>query len=169
VIDGLHYTGHSGGIPGYGSHMRINLETGFGVIAFGNGTYCPTYEVCREALDFIARKTFLPGTLMQDTAQRLGERLAKHILAGKDSCDEELFIPTMRLDYPPQEFLRDAKQRLQKLGEQASLTIDSINASSGALGQVVFTGANGAATLQFGIAPFGVSEKIQSVKWIEPF
>lgn len=169
VIDGLHYSGHSGGIPGYGSHMRINLETGFGVVAFGNGTYCPTYEVCREALDFIARKTFRPGTLMQDAAQRLAERLAKHILAGGDSCDEELFIPTMRLDYPPQEFIRDAKQKLQKLGEQASITIGSISASSGALGQVVLAGANGAATLQFGIAPFGVSEKIQSVKWIEPF
>lgn len=169
VIDGLHYSGHSGGIPGYGSHMRINLETGFGVVAFGNGTYCPTYEVCREALDFIARKTFTSGTLLHDTAQRLGNRLAQHILSGGDSCDQDLFIETMHLDYPPQEFIRDIKQRVQKLGDPASVTIESISAKPGALGHVVLTGTNGSATLQFGISPFGAPERIQSVKWIEPF
>jgi hypothetical protein len=147
--------------------MRINLETGLGVIAFGNGTYCPTYELCKEVLDFVARKTFHPGKTMHSAAQRLGERLAKHLLAGKDSSDEALFISTMRLDYPPREFAQDTERKLLQLGDRASITIDSISAISGARGTLKLRGAGGEVALTFGISPFGPHEKIQSVKWVE--
>lgn len=167
VTDGLHYIGHSGGIPGYGSHMRISLETGFGIVAFANGTYCPTFEVCREALDFLVRKNFLPGKRMEEIALRLGERLAAHLLAGGDSSDQELFIPTMSLDYPPQEFMRDTEQRLLRIGERPSITATSITAVPGALGRMVLRGSKGEGIVQFGISPLGPPEKIQSVAWVD--
>lgn len=34
--------GHSGGYPGYGSHMRWHPDTGFGVVVLANARYAPT-------------------------------------------------------------------------------------------------------------------------------
>jgi CubicO group peptidase (beta-lactamase class C family) len=41
---------HSGGYPGYGSHMRWHPETGLGVISLANGTYAAPVDTCRDAL-----------------------------------------------------------------------------------------------------------------------
>lgn len=41
---------HSGGYPGYGSHMRWHPDTRWGVIALANRTYAPVRVACTEAL-----------------------------------------------------------------------------------------------------------------------
>jgi CubicO group peptidase (beta-lactamase class C family) len=41
---------HSGGYPGYGSHMRWHPATGLGVIVLANGTYAPTGALAGELL-----------------------------------------------------------------------------------------------------------------------
>lgn len=45
-----HVVHHSGGYPGYGSHMRWHPETGLGVIALANGTYAGPAVAARDAL-----------------------------------------------------------------------------------------------------------------------
>lgn len=165
VIDGMHYVGHSGGIPGYGSHMRVNLETGLGIAACGNGTYCPTEEVCREALDLVVREKFLCGKQMDTVVNRLGSKLAAHLLADSDSTDTDLFIETMHLDYPPEEFKRDCTNHLGMLGTRASIIISEISPLPRSLGRVVFSGNGNEAVVEFGICPFGPPERIQSVEW----
>lgn len=42
--------GHSGGLPGYGSHFRWSREKNFGIIACANLTYCPVWNPCRELM-----------------------------------------------------------------------------------------------------------------------
>jgi CubicO group peptidase (beta-lactamase class C family) len=42
---------HSGGYPGFGSHMRWHLATGIGVIALANGTYAPAQPLAARMLD----------------------------------------------------------------------------------------------------------------------
>lgn len=44
---------HSGGYPGYGSHMRWHPDTRWAVVALGNRTYAPMRLVCAEALSEI--------------------------------------------------------------------------------------------------------------------
>lgn len=44
---------HSGGYPGYGSHMRWHPDTRWAVVALGNRTYAPMRAVCAEALSEI--------------------------------------------------------------------------------------------------------------------
>lgn len=44
---------HSGGYPGYGSHMRWHPATRWAVVALGNRTYAPMRLVCAEALSEI--------------------------------------------------------------------------------------------------------------------
>jgi CubicO group peptidase (beta-lactamase class C family) len=41
---------HSGGYPGYGSHMRWHPATGLGVIVLANGTYAPAGSLAGELL-----------------------------------------------------------------------------------------------------------------------
>ncbi len=46
---------HSGGYPGFGSHMRWHPDTRWAVVALGNRTYAPMRSVCAQALaDIVA-------------------------------------------------------------------------------------------------------------------
>ena len=46
---------HSGGYPGFGSHMRWHPDTRWGVVALANRTYAPLRDVCASALvDIVA-------------------------------------------------------------------------------------------------------------------
>ncbi|HVF07371.1 MAG TPA: serine hydrolase, partial [Actinomycetota bacterium] len=46
--------GHSGGLPGYGSHMRSLPERGVGVVALSNVTYGNMHGACLEAIEVLA-------------------------------------------------------------------------------------------------------------------
>ena len=41
---------HSGGYPGYGSHMRWHPDTRWAIVALANRTYAPMRQACAEAL-----------------------------------------------------------------------------------------------------------------------
>jgi CubicO group peptidase (beta-lactamase class C family) len=45
--------GHSGGYPGFGSHMRWHPGTGLGVVLLGNATYTPTYRPAARMLSLL--------------------------------------------------------------------------------------------------------------------
>ncbi len=53
---------HSGGYPGFGSHMRWHLATGTGVIVLGNGTYAPAHPMASRMLDILLRSQARPGS-----------------------------------------------------------------------------------------------------------
>jgi CubicO group peptidase (beta-lactamase class C family) len=42
---------HSGGYPGFGSHMRWHLPSGLGIVALGNRSYAPMGKVAAAALE----------------------------------------------------------------------------------------------------------------------
>ncbi len=46
---------HSGGYPGFGSHMRWHLASGMGVIVLANGTYAPAHPLASRMLDELLR------------------------------------------------------------------------------------------------------------------
>ena len=46
----LRTVGHSGGLPGFGSHMAWLPEHGLGIVALGNRTYAPMRQAASEAL-----------------------------------------------------------------------------------------------------------------------
>ncbi|HEV7499381.1 MAG TPA: serine hydrolase domain-containing protein, partial [Vicinamibacteria bacterium] len=55
---------HSGGLPGFGSIMRMLPEQGVAVIAMANRTYAPTGALARAATDILGRTgALLPRTL----------------------------------------------------------------------------------------------------------
>ncbi|GAA1805799.1 beta-lactamase family protein [Planosporangium flavigriseum] len=45
------FVGHSGGYPGFGSHMRWHPQSGIGVVALGNSTYAAARTLAADMLD----------------------------------------------------------------------------------------------------------------------
>jgi len=60
---------HSGGYPGFGSHMRWHLASGTGVIVLANGTYAPAHPLASRMLDALLGSRSGPGTRPAPAAQ----------------------------------------------------------------------------------------------------
>jgi Beta-lactamase len=105
---------HSGGYPGYGSHMRWHPATGLGVIVLANGTYAPTGALAGELLGALVASS-------AETAARSGWRVSGPVpapvgpwpetMAARDAIDGllqdwhddmagRLFAPNVDLDQP---------------------------------------------------------------------
>lgn len=52
---------HSGGYPGFGTHMRWHPVAGVGVIALANGTYAGPSRACAPALDLLLEQLRAPA------------------------------------------------------------------------------------------------------------
>lgn len=52
--------GHSGGYPGFGSHMRWHPASGVGVVVLGNRTYFPAIEIGEQMLTALVRAEAAP-------------------------------------------------------------------------------------------------------------
>ncbi len=56
---------HSGGYPGYGTHMRWHLASGYGIIALANSTYAPSNMIARKAHDALLRQIDAPSAVVR--------------------------------------------------------------------------------------------------------
>ena len=99
------FVSHSGGYPGFGSHMRWHPESGWGVLVLGNRTYTPAHRVSSVLLAEIveAHRTEHPtdvaATLWPRTRAVMDvvESLAA---AWDDALAERWFAPNVDLDRP---------------------------------------------------------------------
>ena len=57
------FVSHSGGYPGFGSHMRWHPESGWGLVALGNRTYAPMSPAATEVMN----------TLVQDHHEKVAK------------------------------------------------------------------------------------------------
>jgi CubicO group peptidase (beta-lactamase class C family) len=64
--------GHSGGYPGFGSHMRWHPASGLGVVVLGNATYAPAFLLTERILDALlaADLDHAPRVAVHATAPR---------------------------------------------------------------------------------------------------
>lgn len=95
---------HSGGYPGYGSHMRWHPETGLGVIALANGTYAAPVDTCRDALRALVAGERTPAASPSATREIVEVVSAKLGKSG-DRFNDELFTFNVELDVPEAERL----------------------------------------------------------------
>lgn len=91
---------HSGGLPGFGSHVEWLPDHGVGIVGFANLTYAPVHRVVREAFDVLAATGQLlprspaPSAALlaaQDAVMRLyaswDDDLATEVAAASLFCD----------------------------------------------------------------------------------
>ncbi len=132
---------HAGGLPGYGSHVLMLPERGWGVFAFGNRTYAP---MSRLTLDVAERlHAAAPPPALADPSPAL-LRAVKAVVAayasGRIEGGDRPFAVNFLLDTPAP--LRDAElvSLKQRLDEGRLERIEPIHALAG---RFVLACANG--------------------------
>ena len=94
-----HLVAHSGGLPGFGSHMRWLPQHGIGIIVFANLTYTSGAGVVDEALDLLVRtggvraRPVKPSRALTEARENVSKLIAKwdDDLAGSIAADN-LFL-----------------------------------------------------------------------------
>jgi CubicO group peptidase (beta-lactamase class C family) len=149
---------HSGGYPGFGSHMRWHPGTGWGVVALGNATYAPMHLPARDALARIVEGTpqdFGGRDPVEVTpwAQTLAAMdLVEELLGGlRTEVLEHEWAPNMDLDVPPAERAADLAAARDALGA-ARDRIGVVHATP-ARAAWTLTGENGSVRLELLMTP----------------
>lgn len=109
---------HSGGYPGYGSHMRWFPDIDLSIVVLGNTTYFPAERVVRDAIDAawaaavgtpgleLSRTTTVapvPYYFAQEEQSETVLRAANLVIDFDDVIADELFSVNMDLDVPRSE------------------------------------------------------------------
>ena len=94
--------GHSGGYPGFGSHMRWHPASGVGVIALGNRTYAPMSKYAAEALTTLVTREAAPVRLVVpwDATRTARAQMEGLLRAWDDNVAAEVFAFNVDLDDP---------------------------------------------------------------------
>jgi serine-type D-Ala-D-Ala carboxypeptidase/endopeptidase len=120
---------HSGGYPGFGSHMRWHAATGTGVIALANGTYAGAYTLASMMLDTLLREApgaSRPGQARQPELAAAGpwpetlaaQRAVSRLLQSwDDATAARLFTRNVAQDEPYPERQRKAAQTRERIGD----------------------------------------------------
>ena len=101
------FVSHSGGYPGFGSHMRWHPQSGWGIVALGNRTYAPMMPVASEAMNLIVRdhapaRTYSESDLWFETASAMNA-IEDLLQNWNDQTADAWFAVNMDLDQPRHE------------------------------------------------------------------
>ena len=107
--------GHSGGYPGFGSHMRWHPASGLGVVVLGNRTYFPALKIGEQMLSALVRAEAAPIRRLRpapalETARDAIERL---LASWDDDLASETFSMNVDMD-EPMEHRRATVERLRE-------------------------------------------------------
>lgn len=94
---------HSGGYPGFGSHMRWHLESGWGIVALGNLTYAPMNIACTGIMNHLVQihmKSSKPKIDLSTATQAAMAAVNGLINKWDDALADEWFTENMDLDQP---------------------------------------------------------------------
>ena len=150
--------GHSGGLPGYGSHMRWVPEHDVGVIGLSNLSYGNMHGACIEALEVLADRNEL-GPRREVEAASLAEgatRAAALLSSWSDSEARALFADNVGSD---ESYERRAAQAGRLVARSGDLAVESVEAETPVRG--TFTTAGGDARVEIGLNHEGL------VQWLE--
>jgi CubicO group peptidase (beta-lactamase class C family) len=99
--EGRTFVGHSGGLPGFGSHWQVMPEYGLGIVALGNRTYSPMSVLTMQILDTLVRLTGLKPTAIpvSPILQTRMEQLTRIIPDWKGAEQSAIFAENFFPDY----------------------------------------------------------------------
>ena len=147
---------HSGGYPGFGSHMRWHPGTGWGVVVLANRTYAPAFRIGTEVLAELVDAQLGEGVATSAgawartlEAMDVAERLLD---AWDDSLADAWFAVNVDLDRPRAERRRAFARARAALG---GVTRDaaSVVTASPSRARWRVTGPGGGATLEVLLTP----------------
>ena len=150
---------HSGGYPGFGSHMRWHPASGWGVVALGNSTYAPMHVPVAEVLArIVVEMGEAHGSQPAVSVVPLPETLtamdvAELLLDGDDGpVTDSTWAPNMDLDLPRPERIASLRAVRDAIG---TFTRDgsSVRHPSPARAAWIVRGDAGSAQLEVWLTP----------------
>jgi CubicO group peptidase (beta-lactamase class C family) len=147
---------HSGGYPGFGSHMRWHPVTGWGVVVLANRTYAPAFrvgtEVIGELVDAQLAEGFAPPTRAWARTLEAMEVAERLLDSWDDALADAWFAVNVDLDRPRAERRAAFEQARASLG---GVTRDhaSVVSSSPSRARWRVAGPGGAAHLEVLLTP----------------
>jgi CubicO group peptidase (beta-lactamase class C family) len=154
------FIGHSGGLPGYGSHMSWSTTRGIGVIALANVTYFRASGLCKEMWLEIQEKlsrVAAPLAYGEEIVVRRGKALVDAVLGGAAALPLELFSYNAPLDEDAEELW----QRLRRALAGKNAAAIEVRAERGLAGAIC---AEGEPLAFFSLAP-AEGELIQTLSF----
>jgi len=101
---------HSGGYPGFGSHMRWHQNSGWAIVALGNFTYAPMRVIGTRIINHIAHldmKSNVPKQEMNSATQEAMSAVNSLINNWDNELADKWFTENMDLDQPRAERIAD--------------------------------------------------------------
>lgn len=144
---------HSGGLPGYGSIVRLAPDHGIAVIAFTNlrygGVYAPTDQALDQLIDRAALPTRTPAP--SPILQRRYEQVRQLVQTWDTTLAHDLAAMNLFLDTPLADRRAQGQALLASIG--AIRAIHPIVAENQLRGSFTVTGETGTLTVRFTLSP----------------
>jgi len=131
---------HSGGLPGYGSHMRWLPDRNVGIVALSNVTYGDMAAACAEAIDVLADLDALPAPRSLAATSPLAaaaERAIDLVNRWDDDAARALFADNVELD---DDLHRRAAEAAAAVARHGAITKESLDVDAPQRGDVVAAG-----------------------------
>jgi len=110
--------GHSGGYPGYGTHMVWHPVTGVGAIALSNGRYGGAYRVATQMLRELLIASDAPSRVISPTSATKSAfiHVNRLLVQWDDAAADALFSPNVDEDEPRAHRVQALAEQIAKLG-----------------------------------------------------
>lgn len=148
--------GHSGGLPGYGSHMRWAVERGLAMVALSNVTYAPMADLTQDVFELILERGAFPTRLALEAplVHEYARRLVALLANWDDAVADALFADNVAADEPYDRRRAEAQRWLAACG--GSFEIDHVVATTAAAGRILLRRPEGDPfEIQFKLSPAG--------------
>jgi D-alanyl-D-alanine-carboxypeptidase/D-alanyl-D-alanine-endopeptidase len=123
---------HSGGLPGYGSHVLLLPDRGWGVFAFGNRTYAPMSRLTLRVAEILhAAQPSKEPAKPSPALVRAVEAVVAAYDAGRIEVAEPLFAVNLLLDMPARLRNSELASLKEALGEGRLEAIEPTHALAG--------------------------------------
>ena len=161
------FVSHSGGYPGFGSHMRWHPQSGYGVIALGNLTYAPMNELATEVMNkIVVEVNALPATKELDiweSTQKAVETVVRLLNKWDENNADKNFAMNVDMDKPREDREKEFKKVNTKLGK---FKIKDIKSDSPATAKAELKGSKGSIFVEVQMSP-EKDNKIQKITFMK--
>ncbi len=150
---GRRMVGHSGGLPGFGSHWYILQDYGVGVVYFANQTYAPASVMNVQALDTLVAlaqlqpKRSKPSAVLLQRQQQLVALLPNWQAAAQTG----IFADNFFLDYFPEKLQAEAQAIYTQAGDIRK--VHPIVPENNLRGEFIIEAKNGNIHINFTLSP----------------
>jgi len=113
-----HFVAHSGGYPGFSSHIRWHADTGIGVVVLENGTYSGATGTGITMMQTVVNGLgyHVPATHPLPETVAMAERATAMLHDWVDGDTEAMFEPNVALDFPFDERRYRIDRAIERVG-----------------------------------------------------